>query len=271
MTLSTILRAMLVRWYLTVPGLMLSLALAGLVFSLVPWQYQSTGVAVLVPTRQNGAPSGADGDRTNPLMSFENSLSTTSMIMVQQLSTPEAQDALVSSPTDTFKAKNAADSSTPSVGSSTVQPFIYITAKSFSASEAPALVERVLSTAGQQLAAQQKAMRVRPLSLIRLQPVVGPTEAKPVLIIPFAATGAALLLGILLTCALAVALHRASLRAARRAETREARETKLDQYADSAHSPWPTPTPITNLATMPLRIDPEARTRRDFPAQRTTG
>lgn len=266
MTLSTILRAMLRRWYLTVPGLMLSLALAGLVFALMPWQYQSTGVAVLVPTKQNGA-SGGNGDRTNPLMNFENSLSTTAMIMVQQLSTPEAQDALVTSPTDTFKVKNAADSSTPSVGSSTVQPFIYITAKSFSANEAPALVERVLATAAQQLATEQKAMRVRQLSLIQLQPVVGPTEAKPVMIIPFAATGAALVLGVVLTCCAAVVLERAALRATRR----ERREAVVDHYTGPANSPWPTPTPITNLATMPLRIDPEARGPRAVPIQRTTG
>jgi hypothetical protein len=258
---------MLARWYLTVPGLMLSLAMAGLVFGAVPWQYQSTGVAVLVPTKQNGAPSGTDADRTNPLMNFENSLSTTAMIMVQQLSTPEAQDALVSSPTDTFKAKNAADSSTPSVGSSTVQPFIYITAKSFSQSEAPALVERVLSTAAQQLAAQQKAMRVRPLSLIQLQPVVGPTEAKPVLIIPFAATGAALMLGVLLTCGAVMGLQRVSLRNARR----QRRLAGVDRYTGPGQSPWPSSTPITNLATTPLRIDPEARARRGVPAQRITG
>jgi hypothetical protein len=64
-TLSKTMRVLLVRWYITAPGLLLSLAIAGVAFSLVPPQYRSDGTAVLVQLKPPGLNSA------NPLLTFD--------------------------------------------------------------------------------------------------------------------------------------------------------------------------------------------------------
>ena len=52
MTLRQMTRTLLAKWHLTIPGVLLSLTMAAVVFNLVPPLYESDGVAVLV---QSGA------------------------------------------------------------------------------------------------------------------------------------------------------------------------------------------------------------------------
>src|SRR5882672_5861306 len=82
MTLRSLVRTLIVKWYVMIPGLLLSLAMAGVTFSVVAPTYSSSGVAVLVQPKQQG------GNSTNPLLNFDPSLNTTASIMIQSLNSP---------------------------------------------------------------------------------------------------------------------------------------------------------------------------------------
>src|SRR5882757_8974147 len=119
-----VMRAMRRRMNVAIPGLILSLGLAALAFLLVPAQYSSTGIALLVQPKQ---PGGARSS-SNPLLAFDNSLSTTALLLVQSLDTPTVDDELgLTGTPDKFVMKNVA--ATPVAGGGDSQPFIYITAQ----------------------------------------------------------------------------------------------------------------------------------------------
>jgi len=187
--------------------LLLSLALAGVTFVLVPSQYSSSGIAVLVQPKQTTMRTTADA---NPLLNFDSSLSTTALILVQSLDTPEtneqlglpAHPGLLSG--ERFTVKDVGDTN---VGDQIVQPFIYINAFSATPEGSAQIVARVQAYAQQELVVRQRGMRVSQQNFIRVDSVVDPTTPKPFLGLALAATGAALLLGLIVTVALALLIH----------------------------------------------------------------
>src|ERR1700704_6261830 len=86
MTLATLVastslaRALLVRWYITVPGILLSLGLAGGAYSFFPPQFGSNSTVVLIPAAQHGS---------NSLLNFETGLSTSAEIIVESMNDPQ--------------------------------------------------------------------------------------------------------------------------------------------------------------------------------------
>lgn len=228
MTLWGAVRVLLSRWYITVAGLLLSLALAGVTFSLVPMQYTSTGTAVLVQPRQTGGPA------TNPLLDFDSGLSTTALILEQSLSAPETKPMVTVSSSDTFTVENAGSTD---VSAQTVQPFLTVVAKSTSSDSASEIVDRVLDLAGQQLNERQRAMHVLAIRDIHLQNVVDATPPKPVLGTPLAATAAAFILGMLITAGLALLVERFTAR--RAAGRREAFRTRAQEELTRGVVSWP--------------------------------
>jgi capsular polysaccharide biosynthesis protein len=208
MTLRNALRVLLVRWYITIPGILLSLALAAVTFVLAPPQYSSSGVAVLVQPKQSGK-----DPTTNPFLDFDSSLSTTALIIVQALDTPEAAAQIGLSPGgDSYTVK---DVGTIDVGDQVVQPFIYIKSQASTAQASADIVNQVVEMGRQDLLDRQKSMRVLPQNYIKLDNVVDTTPPKPVLVVALAATGAVLLLGLIATFGLALLAQRAA--ASRRA------------------------------------------------------
>jgi len=185
------------------------LVLAGVTFMLVPPQYVSSGIAILVQPKQPGIRS-ADA---NPLLDFNSSLSTTALILVQSLDTSEANEqlglpahpGLLSG--ERFTVKDVGDTN---VGDQIVQPFLYITAYSATPGGSAAIVARVRGFAQQELTDRQRGMRVSPQNAIRVDSVVDSTTPKPFLGLALATTGAALLLGLILTAAVALLAHRRS-------------------------------------------------------------
>jgi hypothetical protein len=213
MTFGSTFRVLLARWYITIPGLLLSLALAGLTFVAVPPQYSSNAVAVLVQPKLHGK-----DPTTNPFLTFDSSLSTTALIIVQALDTPETAASIGLSPGgDSYTVK---DVGTIDVGDQVVQPFIYIKSQASTEQAAVDIVNNVLDLASQDLLGRQKDNKVLPQNLIKLNDVVGTSPAKPVLGIALAAAGGALLLVLLATTLLAFRADRAA--AARRASAAEA-------------------------------------------------
>jgi hypothetical protein len=209
MTFGSTFRVLLARWYITVPGLLLSLALAGLTFLAVPPQYSSNAVAVLVQPKLHGK-----DPTTNPFLTFDSSLSTTALIIVQALDTPETAASIGLSPGgDSYTVK---DVGTIDVGDQVVQPFIYIKSQASTEQAAVDIVNNVLDLASQDLLDRQKDNKVLPQNLIKLNDVVGTSPPKPVLGIALAAAGGALLLVLLATTLLAFRADKAA--AKRRAQ-----------------------------------------------------
>jgi len=204
MTFGETVRALLVRWYVTVPGVLISLVLASIVASLVPPVYTSTGIAVLVQPRQAGVKTAADA---NPLLNFDSSLSTTALIMVQSLDTPEVATQLGLTPHalipsgDTFTVKDVGNTN---VGDQIVQPFIYITGQSSTAAGSADIVRRVQEFARQDLIERQRGLRVTQQNYIKLESVVDPTEPKPMIAITAGAAIGTFIIGAALTILVAL-------------------------------------------------------------------
>src|ERR1700761_2715532 len=73
-------RALLVRWDITVPGVLISLVLAVATFFVFPPQFTSTSTVVLIPAAQHGK---------NTLLSFDMGLNTSAEILVQTVNDPQ--------------------------------------------------------------------------------------------------------------------------------------------------------------------------------------
>ncbi|HEV7789446.1 MAG TPA: hypothetical protein VGP05_10590 [Pseudonocardia sp.] len=208
----------------------------------VPPQYSSNAVAVLVQPKLHGK-----DPTTNPFLTFDSSLSTTALIIVQALDTPETAASIGLSPGgDSYTVK---DVGTIDVGDQVVQPFIYIKSQASTEQAAVDIVNNVLDLASQDLLGRQKDNKVLPQNLIKLNDVVGTSPAKPVLGIALAAAGGALLLVLLATTLLAFRADRAA--AARRASAAEAGAAPdaLTAAAVTPHAVTPDAVPADARAT----------------------
>jgi capsular polysaccharide biosynthesis protein len=186
------------RWFTTIAGLMFSLAVAGVAFSLVPPVYMSSGAAMLVQSRQPGL--NPTNSSSNPLLNFDPSLNTTSSMLIKTISTADVATQVEASGDGSFTVKNVDVTAT----SPSEQPFIYVTSRSPTPDASVALVNRVLDMARQELVNQQRDLRVLPTRYIKLQSVVYPTKPKLVLGRPALVGGVALMVGIAITVAVAL-------------------------------------------------------------------
>ncbi|WP_445185068.1 hypothetical protein ACTXG6_43145 [Pseudonocardia sp. Cha107L01] len=193
MTLRRMTRTLLGKWHLTIPGVLLSLVISGLIFNVVPPLYASSGVAVMVQAGHTSART------SNPLLSFDPSLGTTAQITIASLNNPDTLSEVSVAAGSTFSVKNAGPETTGVLGA---QPFIYFNTQSPIAGESAAMVYRLMDVARQNLTDRQKDLKVRAKNYISLQTVVEATPPKYVVNTQAAAAGAALLGGVLVTCGL---------------------------------------------------------------------
>jgi capsular polysaccharide biosynthesis protein len=201
MNSSTILRVTLRRWYIAVPGLLISLVIACTVFSSMPPKYTSSGIAVLV--RQNN-PTPASS--INPALGNDGGFTTATMTLVQALDTPAVKAELgLREGVDDFTISNVGKSAAAAGGD---HPFLYIATRSSSPQKSAEIVAAVIAVARQKLAELQNDFHVRPQNQIRVESVVDATPPKAVMNMVFAVTGAALILGIVTTCIVASAWDR---------------------------------------------------------------
>ena len=199
MTLSSTVRTLLRRWYITVPGLMLSLAVAGITFSLIPPHYTSSGIAVLVqPKRPESL------ETANPLLAFNESVDTSALMLAEALNTPAVgYDLGLTAGTDTFTVKNVGSAD---VGGGIAQPFLYVTAQSSTPEKTADIVLDIMDMARRELADRQAALHVTRQNEISLESVVDVTTPKLARGVSLAAAGAALALGVVVTIIVAYVL-----------------------------------------------------------------
>ena len=186
MSLSTLLRAALRRWYITVPGILLSLIIASTVFNYVPPKYASSGVAVLVRQNNPTVPN-----TINPIVGSDGTFTTATLTLTQAIDTPTVKAELgLKEGADDFSISNVGKTTATDGGD---HPFLYITTQSSSPQKSTEIVDDVIAVARQKLTDLQNDAKVRPQNQIRLESVVDATPPKAVMTIVYAATGAALL------------------------------------------------------------------------------
>ncbi len=188
------------RWYVSVPIFVLCAVLGGGVFIAVPTQYESTGTIVLTAPVSGGFvatnPQNSQGPG-NPLLDFEGSLTITSQLLVQSLSSATVQNEIASQGgASTFQAGDGG----------TGGPFVVIIADGKSRQQAEKTVTLALDRASSELNQRQKAAQAPPSTYIGTQVVVAATPATTKLGSKIKAGGVALAGGIVVCLAAAFAV-----------------------------------------------------------------
>ncbi|HEY1573245.1 MAG TPA: hypothetical protein VGG05_18025 [Pseudonocardiaceae bacterium] len=189
------------RWYVSVPVFVLSVVLAGGVFLAVPTQYESTGTIVLTPPTDGGIvaidPKQATGPG-NPLLGFEGSLTITTQLLIQSLSSPTVQDQIAATGgVDTYQAGDGG----------TGGPFVVIIADAPTKVLAQRTVDLALKYAANELNARQRNLDAPPSTFIGTQVVVDPTPAETKLGGKVRFGGVALALGLVVSLGAAFAIE----------------------------------------------------------------
>jgi hypothetical protein len=185
------------RWYVAVPVFFVALVIGGGVFLKVPTQYVSTGTMVLTAptagatTAVNPAQASGPG---NPLLDFEGSLTITTQLLIQSMSSPSvAQQIAQQGGVDTYQAGDG----------NTGGPFVVIVATANSPQEAELTVGLALKYAQNELDARQKNLNAPPSTYIGTQSVVSPTQATTKITNKVKDGGIALVVGLVLSLAAA--------------------------------------------------------------------
>jgi hypothetical protein len=253
------------RWYVAVPVFLISVGLAVGVFMTVHTQYESTGTIVLTaPTA--GAVTSTDPSKAvgpgNPLLDFEGSLTTTSQLLTQSLSSPTvAKQIAAEGGVDSYQAGDGL----------TGGPFIVIIADATSPQQAGRTVALALKYAEDELTSRQKTLNAPSATYIGTQSVVSPTPATTKIGGKVRAGGVALVLGLVLSLAAAFGIESMMINRRRRAEDlaededvderdedagddRESEDEEDDRFAVTKKMrPAPMPRPMPMPAPMPAR------------------
>src|SRR5581483_3808741 len=156
MATTSLVRVLLSRWHATAAGLLLSLVLAALTSSYFPVQYSSSGTVVLLAPKVRGS---------NPMLDFGPSVTTTALVVVQALGSPEiaaelglpaGSSSILDSGQDSYTVKNIGSSDLRDNGVD--RPFITVTAQSLTPGRSEAIVAQVLDAAQRQLRDRQISM-----------------------------------------------------------------------------------------------------------------
>jgi hypothetical protein len=189
------------RWYVSVPVFVLSLVLGAGVFVAVPTQYESTGTIVLTAPTSGGVtvlnPKDATGPG-NPLLDFEGSLTITTQLLIQSLSSPTVQNQIAAQGgAKTFQAGDG----------ETGGPFVVIIADATSRQTAEKTVSLALKYADSELNTRQQNLHAPASTFIGTQVVVAATPATTKLGGKVRGGGVALALGLVLSLAAAFAVE----------------------------------------------------------------
>jgi hypothetical protein len=194
MASTSLVRVLLARWYITGTGVLLSLVLGALTFSFFPLQYSSTGTAVVMGPKMRGG---------NPMLSFDPSMNTSTLILVQSLSSPyvmeklgipPVENALLHPGQDSYVVKNSGSTDLRDDGID--RPFFTVTAQSLTPERSQEIVAQVLDEAKQELNNRQTSMYVPRGRSLALQTVVDPQAAEPVFTTSLKAIGIAVVFGL---------------------------------------------------------------------------
>jgi hypothetical protein len=158
-------------WYVAIPVFLLALALALFIADRSPHQYESTGTVVLTePDPASAAKDHSLGPEAvaNPLLSFADSLTTSSELLIQSLNSPlVAQQVHAKGGTATYTASDGA----------LTGPFIVVTADAPQPDKVQDTVTQAIAYVRQELVQRQQALGAPAASFIVVKDVVTPTEA----------------------------------------------------------------------------------------------
>jgi hypothetical protein len=166
-------RVLLRRWYIALPVFVVSLGLAGAVFLSVSAQYESTATIVLTSPSTGatvGATGSQSGEKINPLLAFDGSLTTSAQIVIETLKDPAI-----------LKRYENVDGRPAEVAVGNGQlagPFIVVVVTAGSADAATKTTASVLDLARQELASRQQSLQAPESTYIRADSVVSPTPGK---------------------------------------------------------------------------------------------
>lgn len=218
------------RWYVSVPIFVVCLGLAGGVFVASPTQYESTGTIVLTAPVSGGVtqlnPQNATGPG-NPLLDFEGSLTITTQLLIESLSSPTVQAQIAAQGgTGTFQAGDG----------ETGGPFVVIIADANSKALAERTVTLALNFASNELNQRQKALQAPASTFINTQVVVAATPATTKLSSKLKTSGAALAVGLILSLATAFAVESRSINRRRRKAEQDVDEPDEPMVDDDQES-----------------------------------
>ena len=245
------------RWYVSVPVFAVALALGGGVFFKTPTQYEATGTMVLTAPTAGASvaidPSKATGPG-NPLLDFEGSLTITTQLLIQSLSSPAVQQQIATEGGASFQAGDG----------NTGGPFVVILADAKSPAQAELTVNLALKYAQNELDARQKNLNAPPTTFIGTQSVVSPTTATTKISGKLKTGGIALVGGLVLSLLVAYGIESFSTRRRKRAEAEpddddlivddDTTMAELDESAAPTKKMQPAPAP--RPAPQPVRSGP---------------
>ncbi|MEY9933729.1 hypothetical protein ABH926_008389 [Catenulispora sp. GP43] len=111
MDLGTMLRVMLRRWYVSIPALLVAIALPAAAWTMISSKYQTTSTISLL---NSPAGSSADQGTGNPFLAFNSSLTPMADFLARRLSSDQtATDLAGKGVTDAFSAELAPNASGP--------------------------------------------------------------------------------------------------------------------------------------------------------------
>jgi len=204
----------------------------------------STTMVLTTPTsggtlsQDPNKPSGL----TNPLLSFNDGLKTTSAILIQAMNTPEVVKDLTGGGAKLVVDDGKSNASLLGVNG----PFIYIEGSSTNPDEARSVVQRAQQKVRDELVNRQKALNAPPSTYITIADVVSPSlpQVQRGLQLQFAVAG----LVITILGGIAGAYGAERIFAARRRRT-----ATPSAQAASAQSPAPAPVPVPPVRATPPR------------------
>lgn len=195
----SLVRALLARWYITVPGLLLALGLAVGSAVILPAPFASTSTVVLIPAAKKGG---------NSLLTYDTGISTSAEIVVQAMSDPQIADDLgLVKGRDTLEVVNGNADAKGKITESS-GPFISVTAQSSSPARATALAEQATTRVQQELADLQQSVKVKKQQSMNMSPVVSPTPGKRVMSMLLRTVGLSMFLGCVLTLVAVILVDR---------------------------------------------------------------
>jgi hypothetical protein len=162
-----------------IPAVLVAVALGALAYSGTPTVYESSTTMVMTTTQYGGSESRdptKPTELTNPMLNFNDSLRTTSTILIQAMNTPDVFKQLGATRGTTQLIINDGRTNPDLLGSN--GPFLYIEGRSISPEDARRVVVNAQKLMEQKLIEWQKGLNAPEKTYVSLVDVVSPTAAK---------------------------------------------------------------------------------------------
>jgi hypothetical protein len=162
-----------------IPAVLVAVALGALAYSGTPTVYESSTTMVMTTTQYGGSESRdptKPTELTNPMLNFNDSLRTTSTILIQAMNTPDVFKQLGVTRGTTQLIINDGRTNPDLLGSN--GPFLYIEGSSTSPEDARRVVVNAQELMEQKLIEWQKGLNAPEKTYVSLVDVVSPTPAQ---------------------------------------------------------------------------------------------